>query len=217
MFVFCFYSASWSLHPPASCALINTATTWSSLRHWLRRWECSCHLPPATSFFRSAYLLLIVLDYLKDLGKNITWGLVKELSLVVTNLAMYTHWTTINWFTCLKQNGTSKGRQRWGTCPDQQRSGWGTESGTGCVDHTYQGWAHNGQWERQQSAAILARCPVCYQLCLCIAMFQILFDVPLFVETIQRGIGATADDNGPHTAVFSKFPPFPTNTWEIQG
>ena len=130
---------------------------------------------------------------------------------------MYTHWTTINWFTCLKQNGTSKGRQRWGTCLDQQRSRWGTESGTGCVDHTYQGWAHNGQWERQQSAAILARCPVCYKLCLCIAMFQILFDVPLFVETIQRGIGATADDNRPHTAVFSKVPPFPTNTWEIKG
>ena len=48
-------------------------------------------------------------------------------------------------------------------------------------------------------------------------MFQILFDVPLFVETIQRGIGATADDNRPHTAVFSKVPPFPTNTWEIKG
>ena len=39
----------------------------------------------------------------------------------------------------------------------------------------------------------------------------------LFPETIQRRIAATADDNGPHTAVFSKFPKFATNTWEKQG
>ena len=47
---------------------------------------------------------------------------------------------------------------------------------------------HNGQWD-------------------------VLF-VLLFAETIQRRIAATADDNGRHTAVFSKFPKFATNTWE---
>ena len=39
----------------------------------------------------------------------------------------------------------------------------------------------------------------------------------LFPETIQRRIAATADDNGPHTAVFSKLTKFATNTWEKQG